>query len=115
MAFDLFAREPSIDVFCGGWGAAVIDATPQPANKQKRKIRFIRPPFVRGSTIDISRMTMSTSTKDTLSPLVAEHTATRTAAQFELRTTPGRFYKGESQEKILRQLESGPGATVPSK
>ena len=45
MAFDLFAREPSIDVFCGGWSAAVIDATPQPANKQKRKIRFIRPPF----------------------------------------------------------------------
>jgi hypothetical protein len=45
VAFDIFAREPSIDVFCGGWGAAVIDATPQPANKQKRKLRFIRTPF----------------------------------------------------------------------
>src|ERR1700693_1265742 len=67
VAFDLFAREPSIDVFCGGWGAAVIDATPQPANKQKRKIRFIHPPFHQGSTIGISSMTMSTSTKDTLS------------------------------------------------
>jgi hypothetical protein len=67
VAFDLFAREPSIEVFCGGWGAAVIDATPQPANKQKRKIRFIRPPFHQGSTIGLSSMTMSTSTKDTLS------------------------------------------------
>jgi hypothetical protein len=58
MAFDLFAREPSIDVFCGR-GAAVIDATPQPANKQKRKIRFIRPPFYQGSMIGISGMIMS--------------------------------------------------------
>jgi hypothetical protein len=45
VAFDLLAREPSIDVFCAGWGAAVIDTTPQPAIKPKRKIRFIRPPF----------------------------------------------------------------------
>src|SRR4029077_3493618 len=67
VAFDLFAREPSIDVFCGGWGAAAIEATPQPANKQKRKIRFIRPPFHQGSIIDLSSTTMSTSTKDTLS------------------------------------------------
>jgi hypothetical protein len=50
----LFAREPSIDVFCGRWDAAVIDATPQPANKQKRKIRFIRPPFHHGSRLSVS-------------------------------------------------------------
>jgi hypothetical protein len=50
VAFDLFAREPSIDVFCGGWGAAVNDATPQTASKQKRKIRFIHPPVHQGST-----------------------------------------------------------------
>ena len=43
VAFDLLAREPSIDVFWGGSGAASIDATPQPATKQNRKIRFIRP------------------------------------------------------------------------
>jgi hypothetical protein len=49
VAFDLFAREPSIDVFCGGLGPAVNDATAQPANKQKRKIRFIRPPYYQGS------------------------------------------------------------------
>ena len=36
VAFDLFAREPSIDVFCGGWGAAIIEAIPQAAKKQKR-------------------------------------------------------------------------------
>src|ERR1700676_5430473 len=42
VAFDLFAREPSIDVFCGGWSAATIDATPQPASRQRRRIRFIR-------------------------------------------------------------------------
>src|SRR5215469_18653570 len=45
VAFDLFAREPSIDVFWGGWGAASIDATPQPATMQSCKIRFIRPPL----------------------------------------------------------------------
>jgi hypothetical protein len=48
VAFDLFAREPSIDVFCGGWGAAVINATPQQANKQKHTIRFIRASFSSG-------------------------------------------------------------------
>src|ERR1700683_1163666 len=44
VAFDLFAREPSIDVFCGGSSAATIDATPQPASRQRRRIRFIRSP-----------------------------------------------------------------------
>src|SRR5215470_20071166 len=45
VTLDLFARSLSIDVFCGGWGAAIIDATPHPAKKQKRKMRFIRPSF----------------------------------------------------------------------
>ncbi len=42
VAFDLFARASSIDVFCGGGSAATIDATPQPASRQRRRIRFIR-------------------------------------------------------------------------
>ena len=42
VAFDLFARASSIDVFCGGGSAATIDATPQPASRQTRRIRFIR-------------------------------------------------------------------------
>ena len=44
VALDLFAREPSIDVFCGGWSAATIDATPQPASMQRPRIRFIHSP-----------------------------------------------------------------------
>jgi hypothetical protein len=55
LAFDLFARDPSIDVFCEGWGVAVIDAIPQPANKQKSKIRIIRPPFPAESKICASK------------------------------------------------------------
>src|SRR5438445_13112974 len=66
VAFDLFAREPSIDVFCGGWGAAVIDATPQPANKQKRKIRFIHPPLHQGQ-LSISAEGQSARQQRTLS------------------------------------------------
>src|SRR5215471_7402864 len=45
VTFDLFAREPSIEVFCRGCGAAISDATPQPAHRQKRRTRFICPPF----------------------------------------------------------------------
>src|SRR6266404_1868728 len=61
VALDLLARAPSIDVFCGGWGPAVMDATPQPANTQKRKIRFIRPPSHSGVGDRYRGMQMSTA------------------------------------------------------
>ena len=41
VASERFARAPSIDVFCRAAGIAVIDATQQPVNRQKRRIRFI--------------------------------------------------------------------------
>jgi hypothetical protein len=41
---DLFAREPSIDVFCWEFGPPIIDAAPQTTNKDKLKIPFIQPP-----------------------------------------------------------------------
>src|SRR5215471_13985595 len=44
-----FARAPSIDVFCRGSAKATIAGMQQAVNTQKHKIRFMRPPFVKGS------------------------------------------------------------------